>query len=48
MKMCTPGDFTPLTAMAAFQEGSIVWAKLRGFPWWPAKVFCWLSVTQRS
>ena len=22
-----------------YQTGEIVWAKIRGFPWWPAQVF---------
>ena len=26
-----------------YMDGDVVWARLEDFPWWPAKVRCWLS-----
>jgi hypothetical protein len=26
------------TCAAEYRSGDIVWAKVKGFPWWPAKV----------
>jgi len=26
-----------------FEIDEIVWAKVRGFPWWPAKVSRWIA-----
>jgi hypothetical protein len=25
-------------AMTTFNRGTLVWAKMRGFPWWPSKI----------
>ena len=30
---------TPIVYQANFDEGDVVWAKLQGFSWWPARVF---------
>ena len=30
---------TPIPHQANFDEGEVVWAKLQGFSWWPARVF---------
>jgi hypothetical protein len=27
-----------MTENDEFQEGEIIWAKIRGYPWWPAIV----------
>jgi hypothetical protein len=24
--------------MATFEENSLVWTKVKGFPWWPSKI----------
>jgi hypothetical protein len=30
-----------------FEEGDLVWAKMKGFPWWPGMVFpSWDAVTK--
>lgn len=30
------------TSLQTYEPGSIVWAKLKGYPWWPARV-SWLA-----